>query len=120
MASYVGGQDLGNRRLVSWRILRDALQGVDAAQRDVDLALVIAELVDRSGEPLGDLALTLKIVLFTAALDVVLQLLPSEVGASGNNNTTKGLKQRRAHVVLELEPSILQLMPLGRIPHVGK
>jgi hypothetical protein len=30
-------------------------KGVQPAQRNVELALVIAKLVDRSGEPLGDL-----------------------------------------------------------------
>jgi hypothetical protein len=64
--SDVGGQDLGDGRLVRLGVAGDALQRVDAAEADVEL--VRAELVDRAGEPLGDLALPRNLELLSGVL----------------------------------------------------
>ena len=60
MLANVGRQHLDDLGMIVLGVLGDALKGVDAAQDDVDLGLAglvgSPELVDRSGEALGDLA----------------------------------------------------------------
>jgi hypothetical protein len=52
--SYIRGEHLDDLGMVSLRIPRDPLESVDPAEAHIEL--VAADLVDRSGEALGDLA----------------------------------------------------------------
>src|SRR4051794_15321023 len=73
----------------------DALQGVDAAEADVEL--VLAELVDRSGEALGDLAGPIELVAL-ARLGPVCREGPSgEVGTKSTEDAGEERQRGRGH-----------------------
>jgi hypothetical protein len=102
VATHEGGQDLLDGGPIPRGIACDAFQGVDATQAKIEV-LLVAELVDGLGIAVGDLALPIDVVLFAAAVDVVLELPPGQVSATGQEDAAESLEQRRAHVVLSLE-----------------
>jgi hypothetical protein len=55
MGTDVGGQDVSDGGSIGGRVMGDAFQCIDTAHDDVELTLVVAKLVDRAGESLGDL-----------------------------------------------------------------
>jgi hypothetical protein len=68
MGPNIRREDVHDRLAVLWGLHCDAVQGIDAAQSDGDL--LAAELLNRSGEAFGELALAGR-----------LELLPGGVGA---------------------------------------
>jgi hypothetical protein len=109
MPSHEGRQHLVDGEPIQRGVAGDALQRVDPAQADVEL--VVAELVDRATEPLGDLATLVQCVLVTAGLDVVPEL-PVRDGAAGEHRQPgQPLYQRGAQVVLKLEAVITSIQP---------
>jgi len=99
----VGGEHLADRRPVGRGVTGDAFQRVHAPQAQVEP--VRAELVDRAGEPLGELALLGDVELLAGGLD----LPPGEVGAKHQHPAGQALQQRRPGVVLEPEPVVAEL-----------
>jgi hypothetical protein len=82
MPANEGAEHLGNLCLVLGRVIGDSLQRVDAPQAHVDLVLAgLAELVDRLGVAVGDLAF---------AGDLKLPI--SEVGTKQQHPAGQGLQ----------------------------
>jgi hypothetical protein len=71
----------------------------------------VAELVDRTTEPLGDLAALVQCVLVTAGLDVVPELSVRDGAADVHRQPGQPLHQRGAQAVLELEAVITSVQP---------
>jgi hypothetical protein len=79
MAADERSEDLSHGQPVGWRVVRDVFQGVDAAQADIEpIRTALGELVDGSGEPLGDLAFLGDGDLLTQTLIAALGLLAGE------------------------------------------
>lgn len=87
---------------VRWRVRSDAFQGVEAAKAHV--LLVVAELIDRTAESLGDLALSAD-----------LELPPSGDRADDQQEAGDTLQQRGTSVVLQLRLPLLQLNASFRV-----
>ena len=103
-----GAQDLDYGRVVSFRgIVSEPLQGVDAPQAYVQ-GILVAQLLDGPGEPLGDLALPGQPKLFEAGIEGLEQLLPAQLQ----------LLPAELLVVLLLAPVVLQLPP--EVPPVSR
>jgi hypothetical protein len=86
----------------------------------------MSKLVDRPGEPLGDLSLLVQLVLVEARLNAVLELLAvvlqlpvAEEHSDQHGEAAQPLEQRRPGIVLQLEPVVLQLMARDWISHVA-
>jgi hypothetical protein len=74
------GEDLDHSQSVGWGVVRDAFQGVDPAQADVEpIRTGLAELVDSAGEPVGDLAFLGDGDLLTQTLVATLGLFAGEL-----------------------------------------
>src|SRR6266540_3966897 len=86
-AADVGGQYLSDRGAVGGRVAGNPLQRIDPTKPHVKLW--VAELVDRAGEPLGDLSLSAGV-----------ELPVGEVGADEHDNPTEALQQGRSDFVL--------------------
>ena len=89
-------KDFGDGPPVGGRVPGDALQGEDAAEAHV--RRLAAELVDRTGEPLGDLS-------FAVDLD----LPPCRDGPGDQQQPSDALQQRSPSVVLQFGLGLLQL-----------
>ena len=90
MFSHECGEDFDDRPVFALRRLRDPLKRIDPAKAHVQA--LVAELLDRTCEPLRDLALTIQ-----------LERARGEVETGEESPANKGLKQRRADIVLRLE-----------------
>jgi hypothetical protein len=103
MAADEGGQHLPDRGPIGNGVASDALQRVDPAKPHVQL--VVAELVDRPGVALGDLA-----------LPGGPELAVGEVHAHQQDHATKPLQQSRTDLVLCLQSLKRPVMhkPRGR------
>ncbi len=105
VAAHERGQHLADGGAVGGGVAGDSLQGVDAAEPHVELG--VAELVDRAGEPLGDLALLGDLELLAAVgklLTAVGHLPVGEVRAHQQHHPAEPLQQGRADLVLHLQP----------------
>ena len=77
MAADERGQNLLDRTSVDSRFLGDPLQRIDAAQSHVDL--LVTELLDGAGEPLGDLPLPIQLMLLLGRRKGVFKLFSGEL-----------------------------------------
>ena len=100
----VRSQDLHDRPVVVGGAFGDPLEGVDATQADIQL--LVAELVDRSGESLGDLPLAFELIRSgrrfgrsLRRLTIEPKRLSREVKTGGQNEARKTLEQGASHVV---------------------
>jgi hypothetical protein len=82
--SYKGAQHLHHGRVVPLGILGDALQGVDPAQRDAELALVVAQLLDCLGVPVGDLPFPGQLLTALLVPTILLKLPPGDRGTDSS------------------------------------
>lgn len=96
MVADKGAEDELDCVAVRRGVPRNAFQGVDTT--DADVEVVAADLVDRTGEALGDLPF---------AVDV--DLSPGRRRANDDQQTGRHLQQGRADVVLQLGLGLLQL-----------
>ena len=97
-------QNLHDRPVVVGRPFGDPLEGIDATQADIQL--LVAELIDRTGESLGDLPLAFQLVRSgrrfgrsLRRLTIEPKRLGREVETGGQNEARKTLEQGASHVV---------------------